>query len=113
MKALVLALSCFVAMAVLLAPAQNTDAGFQMASVVSIDKVPADARHPENANQYKIAMRMGDTIYNCHANGSPSVFIDWSPNKQFPAQVNGKVLQVKNKDGQIVDLEITGKKTVK
>jgi P pilus assembly chaperone PapD len=113
MKTRLLAVTCFVALAALIAYAQTTPPGFEMATVVSIDKVPADARHPENANQYKIAMRMGDTIYNCHANGSPAVFIDWSPNKQFPAQVNGKVLQVKNKDGQMVDLNITGKKAAK
>ena len=113
MKTRLLAVTCFAVLVALLASAQTAPPGYEMATVVSIDKVSADARHPENANQYKIAMRMGDTIYNCHANGSPAVFIDWSPNKQFPAQLDNKVLHVKNKDGQIVDLNITGKKTAK
>ena len=61
-----------------------------MATVVSIDKVPADAQHPENAGRYKIAMRMGDTVYSCHGSGGPAVFIDWSPGKQFPARLDAK-----------------------
>jgi len=84
-----------------------------MARVVSIDKVPADAQHPENADRYKISMRLGDTVYSCHASGSAAVFIDWSPGKEFPAQLNGKVLQVKNKDGQLVEMTVVGKKTPK
>ena len=66
-----------------------------MARVVSIDKVPADAQHPENADRYKISMRLGDTVYSCHASGPAAVFLDWSPGKEFPAQLNGKILQVK------------------
>ena len=113
MKTGLLVVTCFVVLAALIASAQTAPAGFEMATVVSIDKVPADARHPENADRYRIAMRMGDTIYTCHANASPAVFIDWSPGKQFPAQLDGKVLHVKNKDGQMIDLNVTGRKTVK
>jgi hypothetical protein len=113
MKTLLAALVCVVAVVAVFAYAQTADEGFQMARVVSIDRVPADARHPDNADLYKISMRLGDTLYSCHASGSPAVFIDWSPGKEFPTKLNGKVLQVKSPSGQIVDLNIVGKKTVK
>jgi hypothetical protein len=103
----------FVTMAAMLAYSQDMDEGFQMATVVSIDKVPADAQHPENAERYKIFMRLGNTVYSCHANGGPAVFLDWSPGKQFPARLNDKLLQVKSPNGQVVDLNIVGKKTPK
>jgi hypothetical protein len=104
---------CFVTLAATLAYAQGMDEGFQMATVVSIDRVPADAQHPENADRYKIFMRLGNTVYSCHANGGPAVFLGWSPGKEFPAKLNDKVLQVKSPNGQIVDLNIVGKKTPK
>ena len=113
MKRCLLALLCLVTMAAISASAQSANEEFQMARVVSIDKVPADAQHPENADRYKISMRLGDTVYSCHASAPASVFIDWSPGKEFPAQLNGKVLQVKNKDGQLVEMTVVGKKTPK
>jgi len=108
---------CFVAvlcitMAVALAYGQAGDEGFQTASVVSIDKVPADARHPEKAEQYKVAMRMGSTVYLCQSSASPAAFLDWSPNKEFPTKLDGKMLLVNGPHGQ-VQLNITGKKTAK
>ncbi len=106
-------LACFVVVAAALVYAQSADDGYQMATVVSIDRVPADAQHPENADRYKISMRLGNTIYSCHANGSPAVFLGWSPNKEFPARLDGKVLHVKSPNGQVVDLNIVGKKTPK
>ena len=105
--------ACFVAIAAILSAAQTADEGFQTATVVSIDKQSADARHPEKGDQYKIAMRMGGVLYMCHASGSPSVFLDWSPNKEFPAREVGKVLEVKNHNSQIVELSINSKKTPK
>ena len=105
-------LACLALLAAI-AHAQGAEDGFQTAQVVSIERVAADARHPENADQYKIAMGMGSTIYMGHASGSPAIFIDWSPNKEFPARLNGKVMQVKSPSGQMVDLNITGKKTAK
>ena len=108
-----LALACLLALTATLVLAQNADDGFQTATLVSIDKQSADARHPEKGDQYKIAMRMGPTLYQCKASGSPSVFIDWSANKEFPAREVGKVLEVKNRDGQLVQLEIGSKKTAK
>jgi len=113
MKKCRIALLCFVTMAAMLAYAQNADEGFQMATVVSIDKVPADAQHPENADRYKISMRLGNTVYSCHAHAPAAVFLDWSPGKQFPSRLNDKVLQVKGPNGQVVDLNIVGKKTPK
>ncbi len=113
MMKLWIVLMCFITLAAMLAHAQGMDEGFQMATVVSIDRVPADAQHPENADRYKIAMRLGNTIYSCHANGGPAVFLGWSPGKEFPAKLNDKVLQVKSPNGQIVDLNIVGKKTPK
>ena len=113
MKKLWMALLCFVAMSAMLAYAQGSDEPNQMATVVSIDKVPADAQHPPNADRYKISMRLGNTVYSCHANGSPATFLDWSPGKEFPARLSDKVLQVKGPNGQVVDLDIVGKKTPK
>ena len=113
MKKCSVALLCLVTIAAMLAYAQSADEGFQPATVVSIDKFPADAQHPENADRYKISMRLGNTIYSCHANGNPAVFLGWSPGKEFPARLDGKVLQVKSPNGQVVDLNIVGKKTPK
>ena len=107
-----IALSFFLITATLVATAQTTDDGFQMAKVVSIDRVPADARHPENADQYKISMLLSGTIYTCHATGSPAIFLDWSPNKEFPAKLTDKIMQVKGPQG-LVDLNVVGKKTPK
>ena len=95
-----------------LAFAQAADEGFQPARVVSIDRVPADARHPEKADQYKVSMRMGDVLYLCQSSAPPSAFLDWSPNKEFPAKLEGKMLLVNGPHGQ-VQLNITGKKTAK
>jgi len=113
MKKWSMALLCLVVMAAMLANAQSADEGYQMATVVSIVRVPADAQHPENADRYKISMRLGNTVYSCRANGSPAVFLDWSPGKQFPTMVEDKVLHVKGPNGQVADLNIFGKKTPK
>jgi hypothetical protein len=59
------------------------------------------------------SIRLGDTVYACHASAPAAVFIDWSPGKEFPAKLNGKILLVKNPNGQVVDLTIVGKKTPK
>jgi len=91
----------------------QSDEGYQSARVVAFDRVSADAQHMENQDQYKISMRMGDTVYNCHASGSAAIFNDWTINKEFPAKLNGKELLVKNPDGQIVELKIVGKKSAK
>ncbi len=113
MKRYLMALLCLITMAAMLAYAQSADEGYEMATVVSIEKFAANAQHPENADRYKISMRLGDTIYSCHGNGGPAVFLGWSPNKEFPARLDGKVLQVKSPNGQVVDLNIVGKKTPK
>jgi len=107
MKKIAFALLCCLAICTLLAYAQTT------ATVVSIDKQSADARHPEKGDQYKIAMRMGNTVYMCHGSGPAANFLDWSPGKEFPATLIDKVLQVTGPNGQVVDLNIVGKKTPK
>jgi hypothetical protein len=112
MKTRLVALACCVTMAAMLAYAQGADQGYQMARVVSFERVAADAQHPENSDNYKISMRIGNTIYNCRANGSAEMFLDWSPNKEFPAKLNDKTMQVKGPHGE-VEMTITGKKTVK
>jgi len=89
------------------------EAALQTATVVSIDKVAADARHPEKGDQYKIAVRMGNTVYMCHGSGPAAAFLDWSPGKEFPAKLSDKILQVTSPNGQVVDLNIVGKKTPK
>jgi hypothetical protein len=86
---------------------------FQTARVIAFEKVPLSAQHPENSDSYKMSMRIGDTIYNCKANAPVAVFNDWTSGKELPARVNGKVLEVKNFDGQIIELTITGKKKPK
>ncbi len=106
-------LLCCIAMAAMLAYAQGADEGYQMARVVSFERLAANAQHMEDSDRYKISMRMGDTIYLCHASAPTAVFIDWSTGKEFPAKLNGKMLLVKNPNGEIVDLNIVGKKTPK
>jgi len=108
-----MALAGFIALSTILSVSQSGDEGFQTATVVSIDKQAADARHPEKGDQYKISMRMGGVLYLCKASGSPSTFLDWSPNKEFPTREVGKVLEVKNHNGQIVELNISSKKLPK
>jgi hypothetical protein len=107
------ALSCCIAMAAMLAYAQSPDEGYQTATVVAIEKLAANAQHMEDSGGYKISMRLGDTVYICRSSGPAAAFIDWAPGKEFPAKVNGKVLLVKNPNGQILELNITGKKTAK
>jgi hypothetical protein len=113
MKISSVAFFCCIALAGMLTYAQSADEGFQMARVVSIERVPADAQHMENSDRYKISMRLGDTVYACHASASPAVFIDWSTGKEFPAKLNGKTMLVKGPNGQIVELNVAGKKTAK
>ena len=113
MKTRLVVLSCCITMAALLAYAQSADEGYQTATLVAIDKVAANAQHMEDSGGYKISMRLGDTIYVCHASGPAAAFIDWSPGKEYPAKVNGKVLLVRNPNGQILELTITGKKKPK
>jgi hypothetical protein len=116
MKTCLLALSCCIALAAMLAYAQNADEGYQMAKVVAFERVAASAQHMEGSDGYKISMRMDNTIYVCRTSGPAATFIDWTAGKEFPAKVNvpnGKVLLVKNPDGQILELNIAGRKTPK
>jgi len=112
-KTRLIALSCCITLAAMFANAQSADEGYQPATVVAFEKIASDAQHMETSGGYKISMRLGNTIYNCRTGGPASAFIDWSTGKEFPARVNGKVLQVKNPDGQVLELTITGKKTPK
>src|SRR5271169_5443141 len=113
MKTCLVALLCCIAMAAMLAYAQSADEGYQMARVVAFERMAADAQHMENSDRYKISMRLGDTIYACHGSGPAAVFIDWSAGKEFPTKLNGKILLVKSPNGQVVELNIVGKKTPK
>lgn len=115
MKQFAIWLSICLALSAIAAYAQNGDEGFQTATVVAFERAANDAQHPEKADNYKISMRVGDIIYNCHANAPVAVFNDWTINKQFPARVspNGKIMQVKNFDGQIIEMNIVGKKKPK
>ena len=113
MKTCLVVLSCCITMAAMLAYAQSADEGYQMAKVVAIERVAANAQHMENEDNYKISMRLGDTLYICHGSGPAATFMDWTNGKEFPAKLNGKVLLVKSPNGQIVQLNIVGKKTPK
>ena len=110
MKTRMVVFVCCLSLATVLAFAQNADDGFQTARVVSFERVAANAQHMENADQYKISMRLGDTVYVCRASAPVTTFIDWTAGKEFPAKLEGKTLLAKNPDGQIVQLSIVGKK---
>jgi hypothetical protein len=97
----------------MLAYGQGADEGYQPARVVSLEKLAADARHPEKSDQYKISMRLGNTLYACHASAPASVFIDWHEGKEFPAKLDGNVLLVKGPNGQTAELNIDKTKTPK
>ena len=113
MKKCLVAILCCMTMAAMLAYAQSPDEGYQMARVVAFERVAASSQHMENSDNYKISMRLGDTIYACRANAPAAVFNDWTTGKEFPTKLNDKVLLVKNPDGQVVELKIVGKKTQK
>ena len=100
-------------MAAVLAYAQSGDEGYEMARVASFERAAADAQHMADSDRYKISMRLGIRVYACHASAPAAVFIDWSAGKEFPAKLNGKILLVKNPNGQVVELNIVGKKTPK
>ena len=57
MKAWLIALLCCVAMSAMLAYAQGADEGYQIARVVSFERVAADAQHLGDSDHYKISMR--------------------------------------------------------
>jgi hypothetical protein len=113
MKTWLIAVSCCVAMSAMLAYAQGADEGYQIARVVSFERVPADAQHLGDSDHYKISMRLGDTVYSCHASAPAATFIDWTAGKEFPAKLNGKTLLAKNPNGQVVEMNIVGKKVPK
>jgi hypothetical protein len=110
MKTLVVAILCCITMAGMLAYAQSADEGYQTATVVSIEKLAADAQHMEKGDQYKISMSMGGMLYLCKVSAPAATFMDWTSGKEFPAKENGKVLLVKNRNGQTVELNISKKK---
>ena len=113
MKRFAILLSFCLALSAIVAYSQ--DEGFQTATVVAFERAANDAQHPEKADDYNMSMRLGDIIYKCHANAPVTVFNDWTINKQLPARLspNGKIMQVKNFDGQMIELNVTGKKKPK
>ncbi len=113
MKATLLAVMCCLLLAATLSYAQGGDEGYQMARIVSIERVAANAQHMEKSDNYKIFMRLGDIVYKCTGSGSAATFIDWHDNKEFPAKLNGKILLVKSPSGEVVELNVVGKKTPK
>jgi hypothetical protein len=115
MKTRLIALSCCIAMAAIFAYAQNqnADEGYQMATVAAFERVAASAQHMENEDNYKITMRLNGTLYYCRTSGPAATFIDWITGKQFPSRVNGKVFEVKNPDGQVLDFNIVNTKIPK
>ena len=115
MKRFSAAVLCCCMLTATFACAQGMDEAFQMARVVAFDHVAANAQHMENSDQYKISMRLGDTVYSCIGSGPASTFIDWSINKEFPAKLenNNKTMLVKSPNGQIVQLTVKGKKAAK
>jgi len=74
--------------------------------------VPANEQHPENADKYKVAMRMNGVVYLCRASGPISTFMGWSPGKEFPAKLNekDKIILVKSPSGELVELNIQSKR---
>jgi hypothetical protein len=110
MKTLLVALLCCLTMAGMLAYAQSTDS-FQTATVISIEKLAADAQHMEKGDQFKISMSMGSAVYVCKVSAPAATFMEWTSGKEFPAKEDGKLLLVRNKNGQIVELNIAKKKS--
>jgi hypothetical protein len=112
MKNWAVALTFCIALGAVFAFAQGTDEGYQTAQVVSFEKVPANEQHPENADRYKVAMRMNGAVYLCQASGPISTFMGWAPNKEFPAKLDekNKLMLVKSPNGQVVELKIQKKK---
>jgi hypothetical protein len=106
MKIRLVAVACCMAIASIFACTVSADDGFQMARVVSFEKLAASVQHPENSDRYQMSMRLGDTLYLCQASGPAKTFMDWTINKELPSRVNGKVMQVKNFDGQVIELKI-------
>jgi len=113
MKTWLVAVSCCITMAAVLAYRQGADEGYQTARVVPFEKLASNAQHMADSGGYKISMRLGDTVYACRTSGPAAAFIDWTTGKEFPAKVSAKVLLVKNPNGQVVELNIVGKKTAK
>lgn len=110
MKKYVVAIFCCIAMTCMLAYAQSADDGFQTATVVSIEKLAADAQHMEKGDQFKISMTMGSALYVCKVSAPSATFMEWTSGKEFPAKEDGKILRVKNRNGQMVELNIAKKK---
>src|SRR4051812_28848138 len=104
MKVRLVAMACCIAIMGAFAYAQGD--GFQMARVVSFEKLAASVQHPENSDRYKMSLRLGDTLYLCQARGPVKTFMDWTINKELPAKVNEKTMQVKNFDGELIELKI-------
>ena len=71
-----------------------------------LEKLAENAQHMSDEINYKILMRLGDTIYECRTSAQAATFIDWSPGKQFPVRIDGKTLLAKNPNGQIVQMNI-------
>ena len=67
-----------------------------MARVMSIRKAGHERPTLSDEINYKILMRLGDTIYQCRTSAQAATFIDWSPGKQFPVKIDGKTLLAKN-----------------
>lgn len=113
MKRALVVLGCLVLAAVLVYA--QSDEGFQTAKVIAFEKVANSVQHPENADSYKMSLRIGDTVYNCKGNGPVAMFNDWTTGKEVPAKVNAsaKTIQVKNFDGQMIELRIAGTKKAK
>ena len=111
MKKRAIALAGCVVLVAVFVYAQSLDPGYEMARVVSFEKMAVSEQHPEYGDRYKIALRMGSTIYMCQGSGSAEMFLDWAPNKEFPAKlVTDKTMSVKGPHGE-VQLTIKGKKT--
>ena len=68
---------------------RGADQDFQPARVVSIDHIPAGARHPEKADHYKVAVRLADAVYLCPSRARLPLFWTRVPNKDFPAKLDG------------------------
>ena len=110
MKKYLVAVTCCITLAAVLTYAQSADEGYQTATVISIEKLAADAQHMEKGDQFKISLSMSGAIYLCKVSAPSATFMDWTSGKEFPAKENGKVLLVKNRNGQVVELNISKKK---
>ena len=103
MKRRVIALSCCIAMAAVLAFAQGAEEGYQMARVVAFEGWRQKRAAYGKFGTVQDSMRLGDSGSTIAAPAPRLRFLTWTAGKEFPIKVNGKVLLVKYRWPEVVE----------